>query len=115
MPFYLAIGVEYDRVMDSSPTELKPFVTAHELKTKNRDEELWRMGIYVENAVAVAVDHCLNGRKANSKYMEKPLLVEAAERKRIENLTQEEKTEYVKMLFKGLEIRKKNFEITHRD
>ena len=31
------------------------------------------IGTYVLNAVSVAVDHSLNGQKAKSKYMEKPI------------------------------------------
>lgn len=34
---------------------------------------MWMMGLYVNNAVFVAVDHALNGRKATSRYMEEPI------------------------------------------
>lgn len=37
---------------------------------------MWYMGMYVQNAVGVAVEHCLAGRKAKSKYMQKPIMHE---------------------------------------
>lgn len=44
-------------------------------------------GQYTLSAVYVAIDHALNGKKAKSKYIENPILVEAIEDSM---LTQEE-------------------------
>lgn len=41
------------------------------------------IGTYVTSSVTVAVDHCLNGRKAKTKYVEKPV--------QLFELTEEEK------------------------
>lgn len=39
-----------------------------------QDEQMWYMGMYVQNAVSVSVEHCLAGKKAKSKYLEKPIM-----------------------------------------
>lgn len=59
--------------MDSCPKELEPFVEAEKLRLKRQDEDMWVMGIYVQSAVSVAVEHCLAGRKAKSRYFDKPI------------------------------------------
>lgn len=69
----MAIGVSYERFMDSCPKELEPFVEAEKLRLKRQDEDMWVMGIYVQSAVSVAVEHCLAGRKAKSRYFDKPI------------------------------------------
>lgn len=35
------------------------------------------MGIYVQSAVGTVLEHCFAGKKAKSKYIEKPLLEES--------------------------------------
>lgn len=46
-----------------------------------RDEEMWLwFGNYGLSAISVAVDHCLAGQKAKSKYIEKPIMAELEEK-----------------------------------
>lgn len=62
---------------------------AYEKKRKQLDEYVWGcIGAYMIPAVTVAVDRCLNGKKASAEYVKKPML-------EIENneLTEEEKDE----------------------
>lgn len=40
---------------------------------------MWRMGLYVQSAVSTAVEHNLAGRKAKSKYIQRPLLENAVQ------------------------------------
>lgn len=49
----------------------------YEEKVREQDylQYLW-FGNYGLSAVSVAVEHCLAGRKAKSKYIEKPILFE---------------------------------------
>lgn len=49
---------------------------------------MWIMGQYVLSAVSTAVEHCLAGRKAKSKYMLAPILKDIGSDT---DLTQEEK------------------------
>lgn len=68
----MAIGADYDRVMDSCPKELEPFEKAFEISQKIADENAWSLGAYIQSAVAVAIEHNFAGRRAISKYIEKP-------------------------------------------
>lgn len=69
----MAIGVSYERFMDSCPKELEPFVESERLKMLRRDEDMYVIGIYTQRAVEVAIEHCLAGRKAKSRYFDKPI------------------------------------------
>ena len=71
----------------SCPTDLEPYESAYKYKMKLQDQQMWQLGIYINNAVSVAIDHCFSGKKAKSKYLEKPMLEEAM---KYDGLTQEE-------------------------
>ena len=94
--------------MESNPKELKPFVEAERLKVLRYDEDMWVMGMYVQSAVAVAIEHCLAGKKAKSKYLEMPLREKVEE----ENNVSEEKLQKQREQFVAhLMIMKTNFEL----
>lgn len=99
----------YDLFWHLNPKKLKPFQKAYELKRKVEDEKMWQMGMYVNQAVTVAIDHALNGKKAKSKYLEKPI-IELAKDNNPDLMTEEEKLERVKLLFARLGARKSEFE-----
>ena len=60
------------------------------MEQKERDEQLWSMGIYVESAVITAIDRSFNGKDAASKYIDEPILRTIEDDDR---LTQEERDE----------------------
>lgn len=64
---------------------------------------MWRMGFYVQNAVAVAIDKVLNGRKSVLEYMDKPLLAQVKESQQEVELSEDEKMRQVEALFMSLE------------
>ena len=64
---------------------------------------MWRMGFYVQNAVAVAIDKVLNGRKYVLEYMDKPLLAQVKESQQEVELSEDEKMRQVEALFMSLE------------
>ena len=70
LPNALAVGVPYDTFWHLTPKKLKSFYKAYEIKRRLQDEQMWFMGQYVLSAV----EHNLHGRKARSKYIEKPIL-----------------------------------------
>lgn len=108
MPKYLSIGVSYERFMNSCPKELEPFVEAERLKILRQDEDMWVMGMYVQSAVAVAIEHCLAGKKAKSKYLENPL----RENTETENNVSEEKLKKMREEFVAqLMLMKANFDL----
>ena len=80
-------GLTLRDIENSSPREMKPYEDAFALSQKITDRNSWNMGNYVTNAVTVALDHAFNGKKAKSKYVERPLLEEYFENL---TLTQEE-------------------------
>jgi len=74
-------------IENSNPREMKAYEDAFALSQKLIDRNSWNMGNYMTSAVSVALDHAFNGKKAKSKYVERPLLEEYFENL---TLTQEE-------------------------
>lgn len=74
--------------MESNPKELEPFVKAHKIKQKEKDEVVWSIcGNYIVSAVSVAVEHVLSGRKAKLEYLKEPVLSKVLEN---DGLTEEQ-------------------------
>ena len=80
-------GLTVKDIENSNPREMKAYEDAFALSQKLIDRNSWNMGNYVTSAVTVALDHSFNGKKAKSKYVERPLLEEYFENL---TLTQEE-------------------------
>lgn len=113
MPHYLSIGVRRDEFFSSTPKILKAYDKAHEEKIKTMDALAWQFcGSYVLSAVSVAVDHCLNGRKATTKYLEKPVM----QNKQInpEDMSEEEIKRQRELFVAKLMIMKSNYELNHK-
>lgn len=109
LPHYLSIGLKYREFMHSSPKILKAYERAHDIKLETLDTLVWQFcGNYVLSAVAVAVEHCLAGRKARSEYIKEPSLKDYVETK---GLTEEEKIQRKLNLFvESLKKMQANFE-----
>ena len=75
---------------------------------------MW-FGTYGLSAVSVAVEHCLVGRKAKSKYIEKPVLSEIQERKTNKELTEDEKQAQLDKFVMSLKIMESNFKAEHEN
>ena len=99
----LALDMSEDLFWTLNPKRLHPYIEADKMKQENRDAEMWRMGMYVQNAVAVAVDKVLNGRKSVLEYMDKPILTKYKESQGEVELTEEEQERQVEALFLSLE------------
>lgn len=80
-------GLTIKDIENSNPREMKAYEDAFALSQKLIDRNSWNMGNYMTNAVTVALDHAFNGKKAKTKYLERPLLEEYFENL---TLTQEE-------------------------
>lgn len=74
LPQALAIGVSYHEFWSMNPHIIQNLMEGHRMKQRMQDEQMWLMGMYIQSAVSVAVEHNLQGRKAKSKYIEKPFL-----------------------------------------
>lgn len=99
----LALDMSEDLFWTLNPKRLHPYIEADKMKQENRDAEMWRMGMYVQNAVAVAIDKVLNGRKSVLEYMDKPILMKYQESQGEVELTEEEQERQVEALFLSLE------------
>lgn len=98
--------------MESCPKELKPYDIAHKKKVIEQDylQHLW-WGNYGVSALSVAIDHCINGKKAKSKYMEKSLFEQMEDENK--ELSEHEIKKQRELFVANLEIMKANFEINH--
>lgn len=67
-------GLTPEDINWSCPADLEPYSRAYTLETKQKDEMMWFMGVYVQSAVSVAIERNLAGKKAKSKYLEKPIM-----------------------------------------
>lgn len=108
-------GLSVEEIDMSSPAGMKPYLKAHEEELKEKDYLAWLSNQYTLSAVSVAVEHCLAGRKAKSKYIEKPLMQEIEEKQQ-ENkpLTDEEKKRQTEQLFLKLRIMGANFNFNNK-
>lgn len=113
LPHYLSIGVSYERFMDSCPKELEPFDKAHKKKIIEQDEmqHFW-WGNYGISALMVAIDHCMNGRKATLKYLSEPLL--SKNMSGSEQLTEERKQAELNAFILENEKMRNNWKKNHR-
>lgn len=86
-----------------------------ELQRQDYMQFLW-WGKYGISAVGFAVEHCLAGKKAKSKYVDKPVFSEIAN-KAEENkpMTEEDKIKQTEALFMKLRIMGANFNLNHKD
>lgn len=86
-----AMGISVEEFKHMTPYKLECCLKGHKINRQMRDEEMWLwFGNYGLSAVSVAVEHCLAGKKAKSKYIEKPIFKEEAERKTGYKESQEE-------------------------
>lgn len=101
----IAIGVGEKEFWELNPHRLRFYIEASKKRQKQKDREMWMMGIYENRAFISALDMVLNGRKARTKYPEKPMLEEYEDRKIIDgtNLSEEEKDFYRMQLAKQLD------------
>ena len=99
----LALGISEELFWTLSPSRLYPYLEADKRKQEKRDLEMWRMGFYVQNAVAVAIDKVLNGSKSTLEYMDKPLLAQVKESQQEVELSEDEKMRQVEALFMSLQ------------
>ena len=72
-PKFMAMGVSYDEFWNGDYTRLKYYEEAYKQKLKDRNTELWLQGVYVYEAVSVAL-YNLNRKKGapSERYSKEP-------------------------------------------
>lgn len=108
-----AIGISVEEFKHLSPAKLECCLNGYKMKRKLIDEAMWIwFGSYGISAVNVAVEHCLAGRKAKSKYIKKPVIEELEEKNK--PMTEEELQRQRELFVAQLEVMKTNFELNHK-
>lgn len=114
LPVGLALGFTEEEFGKMTPTRLKPYMKAFDIKKDLQDEQMWYMGAYVYNATVTAIDNVLNGRKSRAKYIEKPLR-QQTQKGDYSGLSEEEKIAKTKLLFHQLEAARINYNLNKKD
>ena len=112
-PLAFAIGISLEEFKHMTPAELGHCIKGYELRMKMQDRVAWEyFGSYGLSAVMTAVEHCLAGPKAVTKYIEKPNLQEGILSNR--PLTEEEKMKEVDRFWAQEEARRVNWRRNHK-
>lgn len=59
-----------------NPHIINLMLKGHQEQVKQQDYFAWLYNQYTMSAVSVAVEHCLAGKKAKSKYIRRPIMQE---------------------------------------
>ena len=107
----MALGISYETFLHLNPMKLELYEEGFDIRKKMQDEEMWIMGIYMQRAVGVAVDHCLNGRKAMSEYFKEPICAKGRKgtEESEQELTEEQKKQAREQVLMQLKIMMSNF------
>ena len=95
--------------MEGCPSELEYVFKAQKLRKKMNDINNWELGMYIESAVATAVEHNLAGYKARSSYIKEPFS-EAIAKKETDQLKENNK-----LLMATLQTWATNWKLEHPD
>lgn len=106
----MSIGIPENVFWTLNPKRLKPYDEAERIRAEERDNELWRMGLYVYQATLASTCRSLSGDKSSVKYFEYPLLQSVKEETQAEETTmsEDEEMKQVNAIFNALAIRAAN-------
>lgn len=84
-------GIFADEIDYMCPKDIEPYELAHKIEIKEKDKIFheWSAN-YILNAVFVAVDHCLAGKKAKSEFIKEPIFKRILDEDINKELTEEE-------------------------
>lgn len=90
---------------------MEVYEKAREIEMKENDRIIHAVcGTYVMSAVFTAVEHCLGGKKAKSKYTDKLLMQEIEKN----DMTEEELQKQRELFVAKLQVMKTNFELSNK-
>lgn len=112
LPNAISKDVPYETFWHLTPKKLEAFYKAHQIKMEEKNQLAWFFNQYTLSAVWFAVEHNIHGRKANSKYAEKPFPLYEKDKK--EELTEEEKQREVDLFFAREKARRINWKRNHQ-
>lgn len=84
-------GLTVNDIDQSCPSDLEPYAKAHDKELEEQDymQHMW-WGNYGISALKTTLEHLFAGRKAKSKYIEKPILFEETSKENGYTESQEE-------------------------
>lgn len=108
-----SIGISMQEFKHLTPKKLGYCLKGYGISQKRKDEEMWRMGLYVQSAVSTAIEHNLAGKKAKSKYVERPLLENTAikDKEMTENEIKQKRLSFISKM----SVMKANFDSTKKE
>jgi len=107
------MGMTKSDFMHSTPKVLNAYGEAYKIKLKTLDRLAWQFcGSYVLSAVAVAVEHCLAGKKAKSEFVKEPMLEKLEDANK--SMTETELQKQRELFVARLEAMKANFDLNHK-
>lgn len=110
----LALGMTEELFWTLNPKRLQPYLEAYKIQQERRDAEMWRMGMYIYDAVRAATENVLAGRKSQLRYMDKPILEKYKEMHQEVELTEEEQMKQVEALFMSLQTLSTNSKLAKK-
>lgn len=100
--YYMAMGVSYEEFWYGDYTRLKYYERAYDLKRKAKNEWLWLLGAYIDNAVATELANFGAKKGAQPrKYLAEPVQVVPLTEKEKKEKEKEEKLKAIEF-FKNL-------------
>lgn len=97
----------------SCPADLEPYAKAHNIEIQEKDTISYiTYGNYAISALMFSIEHCFSGRKARSKYIEKPITQQIKEQNK--PLSEEELQRQRELFVAKLEVMKANFELNQK-
>ena len=120
-PQAYVFGITWENFWHMNPRIIKCISLGHEKKIKEQDALIhtW-VGTYGLSALQVAIEHCMAGKKAKSKFIENPIMSDFetehnGNKSKDENgLSEKEKLEKTEQLFMKLNIMSANYELANK-
>lgn len=103
-PYYLSIGMTYEQFWEGQPSLAADYRKAHKITQQRRNQEAWRLGFYVYNAIGAFSEILPAFPKKGAKvqpYLEEPLPLSEEEARERAECRQREKMERIKQKMLG--------------
>lgn len=107
------MGISWQEFWTLNPRIIRLLIKGHEEKIKEQDYLAWLFNQYTLSAVSVAVEHCLMGRKAKSKYFKTPFLREVESRNK--PVTEDEIQIKREIFVENLKAMERKFKLNNRE
>ena len=99
-PYYISIGMSYEQFWYGQPDMVIYYRRAHELKNRQRNQELWLQGMYFAHSLNCTVGNMFSKKSAKKvSYPEEPFPISEQESKERKERLAQQKMERMKANF----------------